>query len=217
MEETIVASEAELLPIDFSPDGSSLYYAAVTQGGTDVARAPSLGGEPEILARLGERWAKEWHLSPDGKRLSYLGEPDASAEVAFVAKVMDLTTGDVSALLPSTDVAQFSPVWEPGGGLTIGRFDGAAGGSAPVRVSAEGVVRASGTLPPPLPQAGRGAFDVPLSWSPDGAYLVVRSFPRASAADRGPSWLFVVGTNGARRQLSTQSDVVVAGWLDGVK
>ncbi len=213
-ETTIAASESEFFPIDFSPDGSSLYYAAVSQTGTELARVPALGGEPEIVGRLADRWARDWHLSPDGTKLSYLGEPDGSAEVAFVAKILDLATGGVSTPLPRPGVAQFNPIWEPEGGLTVGRFDAASGGSAPVRFSAEGVARASGTLPPPALPAGYSGFDVPLSWSPDGVHLAVRSFTDASASDPGPSWLFVVGAGGARRQLSTQSDVIIAGWLE---
>ncbi|MCH7719103.1 MAG: PD40 domain-containing protein, partial [Chloroflexi bacterium] len=202
---------AGLFPIDFSPDGSWLYYAILSPSGTDLARAPAQSsGKAEVLAHLSDGVARDWHLSPDGTQLAYLGQVSLEGGFTFVAQVLDLALGTVYTPL-SRGSAQFNPIWEREGGLTIGRLDGDAGG-APVRLSVDGNVLAR--VPPPGSPSGRAGFDVPLSWSPDGAYLAVRSFERSSVANPGPSRVVVTGADGQRRELSPVSDVVVAGWLE---
>jgi hypothetical protein len=111
----------------------------------------------------------------------------------------------------SAVVAHFNPIWEEGGDLTIGRLDSAGVDGAPARLSVDGAPMPDASrLPGPVE---RGGFDVPLSWSPDGRYLAVRSFEGSSVSDPGPSRVVVVGTGGERHELSPLSDVVVAGWL----
>ncbi|MCH7837266.1 MAG: PD40 domain-containing protein [Chloroflexi bacterium] len=208
---TIASAEAGLFPIDFSPDGAWLYYAILSPSGTDLARAPAQSsGKAEVVAHLSDGIARDWHLSPDGTQLAYLGQVSLEGGFTFVAQVLDLALGTVYTPL-SRGSAQFNPIWERGGGLTIGRLDGDAGG-APVRLSVDGNVLAR--VPPPGSPSGRAGFDVPLSWSPDGAYLAVRSFERSSVANPGPSRVVVTGADGQRRELSPVSDVVVAGWLE---
>lgn len=210
---TIAAAEAGLFPIDFSPDGAWLYYAILSPSGTDLARAPAQSsGKVEVVAHLSDGVARDWHLSPDGTQLAYLGQVPLEGGFTFVAQVLDLSLGTVYTPL-SRGSAQFNPIWEREGGLTIGRFDGDAGG-APVRLSVDGNVLARVPLPPPGSASRRAGFDVPLSWSPDGAYLAVRSFERSSVANPGPSHVVVTGADGQRRELSPVSDVVVAGWLE---
>jgi hypothetical protein len=58
-------------------------------------------------------------------------------------------------------------------------------------------------------------FDVPLSWSPDGNYLAVRSFEGDSTASPGRSWVMVTDGQGERHKLSAVSDIEIAGWVDG--
>ncbi len=211
---TVAAAEAGLFAIDFSPEGSWLYYAVLSPSGTDLARAPGIGGgETEMMAHLSDGFARDWHLSPDGTRLAYLAEAPADAGIAFVAQVLDLSTGRVQTLLADAGVAAFNPVWEQDGGLTIGHLDGAGAGGAPVRLSADGATLAPAS-PLPGPPAGGAGFDVPLAWSPDGIHLAVRSFDGGSVADPGRSRVVVVGTDGERRELSPLSDVVVVGWLE---
>ena len=210
---TIASAEAGLFPIDFSPDGAWLYYAILSPGGTDLARAPAQSsGKAEVLAHLSDGIARDWHLSPDGTQLAYLGQVPLEGGFTFVAQVLDLSLGTVDTPL-SRGSAQFNPIWEREGGLTIGRLDGDAGG-APVRLSVDGSTLARVSLPPPGSPSRRAGFDVPLSWSPDGAYLAVRSFERSSVANPGPSRVVVTGADGQRRELSPVSDVVVAGWLE---
>ena len=205
----IAAAEADLLPIDFSPDGAWFFYASFTRAGTELMRAPAGGGASETVAHLSDGVARDWRLSPDGMRLAYLAQAPADANVAFVLRVLDLQTGEVAAS-PDDGAAQFSPLWERDGVLTVGRLDG---GGTPARLIVEGAVAALEAALLPGPAGGTG-FDVPISWSPDGVHLAVRGFAAASLADPGPSRVLVVATDGGRRELSPLSDITIVGWLE---
>jgi hypothetical protein len=83
------------------------------------------------------------------------------------------------------------------------------GDGSPVRLAGDGRALGASVLAP------TSGFDIPLTWSPEGRDLAVRGFSNASLTEPGASWVFIVGTDGTRRQLSENSDVVVAGWLPG--
>lgn len=205
--EVIAAAEGGLYAIEFSPDGRWFYFASLSPAGTDLARAPaSGGGAAESVAHLSDGLTRDWDLSPDGERLAYLAQASSGSGAGFAVHVLDLGSGAIAAPLGSAG-GQFSPVWEDDGVLAIGRLAG-AGAGAPARVSVDG--DAAGAAPLPAPDAG---FDVPLSWSPAAAYLVVRHFEGTSTADPGPSWVVLLDAAGERRQLSPLSDVELAGWL----
>ena len=209
----VISAETALFPIDFSADGVWLYYAMLSPSGTDLARAPAGGvGGAEPVAHLNDGFARDWHLSPDGKRLAYLGQALGDGGVSFIAQVLDLSTGVVQAPLGESRSAQFNPIWEPGGALTVGRLDATGGSLARLSVDDGGLATTAALLP--LPDGAGAGFDVPLSWSPDGVHLAVRSFERASVSDPGRSRIVVVSANGERHELSPVSDVIVAGWLE---
>jgi len=204
---TVLASAAAgLYPIEFSPDGAWLYFAVLSASGTDLARVSGEGGdEPQTVAPLSDGIARDWRLSPDGTRLAYLAQTDGAG---FAARVLDISTGKAVTPLAHIASAQFSPVWTPDGDLAIGQL---SDGGAALLVSGEGASLAPAAQLPG-PEGGDG-FDAPLSWSPGGAHLAVRSFAGESTADPGPSWVVVVGTDGERNHLSSISDVTIAGWL----
>ena len=208
--QTIAAQAAGLYPIDFSPDGGALYYATLSQAGTDLMRAPvsstKAAGAPEPVAHLSDGIARNWHLSPDGAQLAYLAAAPAGAATAYVAQVLDLKTGAVLTPLGDAAGAQFNPVWDDSNAITIG---GAAGAALRLSVAGGAVARA------PLPAPATG-FDVPIGWSPDGAFLIVRAFEGPSPAEPGPSHVVAIDATGGRRSLSPQSDVEIAGWLEAV-
>jgi hypothetical protein len=210
-ERPLAASGDALFPIALSPDGANFYYAVLTATGSDLARADAEGGGGQVIARLSDGFSRDWRLSPDGTQLAYLAQAPAGANVAFVAQVLHITSGQKQIPL-SGDVEQFAPVWEAQGGLTVGRLDTSAGADAPVRLSESSEAFAQSALPA-LPAAARG-FDVPLAWSPGGEALAVRAFEGSSADDPGASRVEVVGSDGARRRLSPSSDVLIAGWLE---
>jgi Tol biopolymer transport system component len=206
--QTIAAANAGLYAIDFAPDGGGLYYASLSASGTDLMRAatsPGMAGAPQTVAHLSDGIARNWKLSPDGSQLAYLAQTPPGSATAFETKVLDIEDGTSAAPLGADAGAQFNPIWGDGT-ITIGHVAGAE--HAALRIPANGVSAAGSPLPAPA-----FGFDVPISWSPDGAWLIVRAFEGASAADPGPSHLVAIDASGARHQLSPQSDVEIAGWL----
>jgi Tol biopolymer transport system component len=199
----LVSSEGALFPIDFSPDGAWLYYATMSNAGSDLSRVPATGVASVPLAHLSDGVSRDWRLSPDGASLAYLGQAPEGATTAYVAQVLDLATGQISTPEPDATVAQFTGAWAPDGELTLGQLKDGEG--QPLRLKNTAV---AGVLQPP----SRG-FDVPIDWSPDGAHLAVRSFEGTSPDEPGRSFVDMVGTDGEREQLSSSSDVVIAGWL----
>jgi hypothetical protein len=237
--QTIAAADAGLYAIDFSPDGGALYYASLSASGTDLMRAatsPGVAGPstssgqsaPQPVAHLSDGIARNWHLSPDGTQLAYLAQAPAGSATAFVAQVLDIESGSAQTPLGADAGAQFNPIWDNTDAITVGRVSGneraalkvpaggpsAGSGQAPSagsgRAPSAGSGQAAAGSPLPSPAIG---FDVPLSWSPDGAWLIARAFEGASPADPGPSHVVAIDASGARHQLSPQSDVEVAGWL----
>lgn len=203
---TIAAHDRALYVIDAPPDGA-IYYVSLSPAGSDLWRAPASGGAQQV-AHLSDGLSRDWDLSPDGAQLTYLAQTDGG-ETTFAAHVLDLASGATQPV-SSAGGPQFSPVWEPNGGITIGRLG--AGGGAPLRIDVAGGQPVEPAYPLPAAPAG---FDVPIGWSPDGDHLAARHFQGATAADPGPSRVEVLGTDGARRALSAISDVVIAGWWPG--
>jgi hypothetical protein len=189
---TLVSSTDGLFPIDFTPDGSAVYYASIGAGGTDLLRT----GASEPVAHLSDGFARDWKLSPDGSQLAYLVEGPPG--IAFEAKVLDLGSGAAGQAIAGVPIEAFSPAWTPDGTLTIGRLAGSA--------QIEG--GAASSLP--KPDAG---FDAPLSWSPDGAHFALRAFEGASVASPGPSSV-VIANGSARHVLADTADITVLGWLE---
>lgn len=221
--QTIAAADAGLYAIDFSPDGA-LYYASLSASGTDLMRAatsPGVAGAPQAVAHLSDGIARNWHLSPDRTQLAYLAQAPAGSATAFVAQVLDIESGSAQTPLGADAGAQFNPIWDNTDAITVGHVSGNE--RAALKIAADGgPSAASGQAPSagsgqaaagsPLPSPAIG-FDVPLSWSPDGAWLIARAFEGASPADPGPSHVVAIVSSGARHQLSPQSDIEVAGWL----
>ena len=208
-ETLLVRETAGLYPIQFSPDASRFYYAAFDASGTDLKSAPSRGGSQQVVAHLSDGIARDLSFSPDGTQLAYLGETRGDGSVGYVAQVLELVGGNVLAPLGNAGVAQFRPVWEADGALTIGRLDVLTGGGTPLRLSVEEDAEAVA-----IPAARTTGFDVPISWSPAGDMLAMRSFEGVSLAEPGPSRVVVAGTDGTRHELSRKSDIIIAGWLE---
>ncbi len=204
----LAEDQAGLYPIGVTPDGAWLYVASLSERGTDLQRVATSGAGTEVLAHLSDGYSRDWRLAPDGRALAYLGQTSSSA-ISFDARVYDVASGAVQGAVAGLSGSQFNPIWDPSGGLTVGRAPAGEAAGAPVRVSAIGSPDAAVALPGPA-----AGFDVPLSWSPGGDHLVVRSFEGSSAANPGPSYVIVVGPTGDRQQLSPLSDVLVIGWLE---
>ncbi|MEX0786349.1 MAG: hypothetical protein WD939_06930, partial [Dehalococcoidia bacterium] len=120
---SLASATGGLYAIDFSPDGQSLYYARLSESGSDLMRVSASGGAPERVARLSDGFARDWHLSADGASLAFLAE-SASGGAAYSTQVLDIASGVARSLV--SDEAQFNPVWDGSGALTVGQSAGAA-------------------------------------------------------------------------------------------
>ena len=208
-ETSVLAEEqAALYPIGVTPDGAWLYVAALSGAGTDLQRVAMSGAGVEVLAHLTDGYSRDWDLAPDGSGVAYLGQT-SRATISFDARVYDVASDAVQGALAGNSGSQFNPIWDPSGGLTVGRLPSGEAAGAAVHVAADSSSDAAVALVGPAT-----GFDVPLLWSPDGNHLAVRSFEGTSASNPGPSHVVVVGRAGDRQQLSPLSDVLVIGWLE---
>jgi dipeptidyl aminopeptidase/acylaminoacyl peptidase len=197
-ERLLVGSSTGLFPVAFAPDGSSLYYAALSTTASDLYRIDLRGGsEPVLIARLYDGLTRDWALSPAGDRLAFLALSLDGGLARSRALLLDLASGQLSAI---SDAAadDFSPVWA-GEDLTLGRSAGGPSGLIKL-----GPDRLEGL---PAPTAG---FDVPLAFSA-GAGYAVRSFSGSSTTSPGRATLAVISPDGSRHPIAS-GEVTLLGW-----
>jgi Tol biopolymer transport system component len=202
----------ELFPIGYSPDGTSLYFAQTTLGGTHFGVVAAAGDSPRLLAQASDEWARDWHLSPDGSRVAFLAGHPTDDRIAIRAFVVELAEGaeaqplsDFSEALDAGD--HFNSVWQPDGErIAVGRTP-ADGASAAALVSLT-----ERELEEVTPGPDQG-FDVPAGWSPEGDYLAVRSFEGSSAAQPGREHLVIIELGKARQTVADSGNLEFIGWL----
>jgi len=203
-----------LFPIGYSPDGTSLYFAQIVLSGTHFGAVAAAGGSPRLLVQASDEPARDWHLSSDGSRITFLARQPTDDRIGIRAFVADLVEGaeprplsDFSEALGAGD--HFNPVWHPDGErITVGRTP-ADGASAAALVSLEG-----GELGEVTPGPDQG-FDVPAGWSPEGDYLAVRSFEGSSAAQPGREHLVIIELGKGRQTVVNRGNLEFIGWLAG--
>jgi Tol biopolymer transport system component len=201
-----------LFPIGYSlapAVGGALVYARYGLSGTDLgwlaAETPSVHVTNES--------PRDWHISPDGARVAFLARQRTDGRIAARAFVTELSAASqavlVLAAVPDA-VDHFNPVWREDGTVTVGRTpaEGEASAAA-VLVSLEG-----GTVEDVEPGPEQG-FDVPVAWSADGRYLVVRSFEGTSAAEPGREQLTIIDEGSERKAVGEQGNLEFIGWLSG--
>jgi Tol biopolymer transport system component len=212
-EATLCDSAVGLLPVGFTPDGA-FFFLSLSPKGSDLGVVRQGGAVDDAFAHLSDDFVRDWHLSPDGTQLSYLAARTVGDTTSYGARVLDLQAAPGATLTASAvsnrAVDEFSPIWRPdGSGVTIGRLDAQTAGAPALQIVAPG------GPPVRLRAAPSQGFDVPLSWSPDAAYLAVRSYEGSSVTDPGRSWVTVAGADGTRHTVSSSSDVDVLGWAGG--
>jgi Tol biopolymer transport system component len=202
----------ELFPIGYSPDGTSLYFAQIVLSGTHFGAVAAAGGSPRLLVQASDEPARDWHLSSDGSRITFLARQPTDDRIAIRAFVVELVEGgepqaltDFSEGLDAGD--HFNPVWHPDGQrIAVGRTPD-DGFSAAALVSL-----AEGELDEVTPGPDQG-FDVPVSWSPEGDYLAVRSFEGSSAAQPGREHLVLIELGKGRQTVADRGNLEFIGWL----
>ena len=102
---------------------------------------------------------------------------------------------------------QLSPIWHPDGDKVS--FGQLPSGADPGRVA---IVSLDGGEPIFLPPPEQG-FDQPLSWSPDGKFLAVSSFPGDSIGNPGLSRLVFVSPAGQRPAAPEGAEFEPVGWV----
>jgi len=202
----------ELFPIGYSPDGTSLYFAQIVLSGTHFGAVAATGGSPRLLVQASDEPARDWHLSSDGSRITFLARQPTDDRIAIRAFVVELVEGGEPQ--PLTDFSEgldagdhFNPVWHPDGErIALGRTPD-DGFSAAALVSL-----AEGELDEVTPGPDQG-FDVPVSWSPEGDYLAVRSFEGSSAAQPGREHLVLIELGKGRQTVADRGNLEFIGWL----
>lgn len=189
---------SRMVAIGVSPQGT-LYYSTSDVKGDDIWSVPVAGGTPAKLLHTSDRRTRNWSLAPDGSHIALLDmDPDASAaELSTV--VIDTAAGEKQTLQPGDNGDDTSPIWSPDGrAITLGKRDSEHGEAISVDI-ASGEVTHHGV--PGI------AYDAPVSWSPDGAYLVVQNFGAQTPT------VDIVSADGQRAGLGDNTAVTVIGWL----
>jgi dipeptidyl aminopeptidase/acylaminoacyl peptidase len=204
----LLETDAGVFPVGFSPDGSTLFYTIISQAGSELARVQVDSLATAVVAHLSDDFTRDWHLSPDGERLSFLAPEATSPTPSYQAMVVDTDSPDDPQPLRERTAGDFNPIWHPNSrDLTVGQEPAASEPEAALRLSALGG-------PSEELEAPDTGFDVPVSWSPDGSYLAVRSFDGTSALYPGREHIVILGPDGERRELKLNAEISLAGWLE---
>jgi dipeptidyl aminopeptidase/acylaminoacyl peptidase len=159
--------------VGFDPSGRFVSVVIDSRGST-VLRD---GGE---VALLSTQITRDWRLSPDGTQLAFI-ESDVTNGLHYRAGVASLagpsSGGAVLAQALSTETQQLGVAWKPGAASpTFGGEPAAQPG-----VTAQALV---------------AGFDVPISYSPDGAALAEQHWTGSSFAEPGRLTLAVETASG---------------------
>lgn len=201
------AAEATATPFAATATAAAQTATPVPGPSPTPTPTPALVGSDFMF--LTEQTASEFELSPDASRLAFLDPQLVEGDFVFQTRVADIAASLVTPLdadgLPAGE--HLRPTWHPDGDkISVGLLPS---GGDPGRVATAPLGNGEVEfLPPP----DRG-FDMPLSWSPDGKFLAVLSFPGESVANSGLPRLVFVAPTGQRLPAPEGSEVQVVGWL----
>ena len=181
--------------------GGPAYAVAVGAGGSaliaiDDDAIDDDGGGISVLP-FAAVVTREWSLSPGGSQLAYTEQRGTALRVM----VLDLDGPGLrtaQAVEPGPPGGSASPVWGPGGTLHAGHFGAGAGG---------GEIRSAGVRV----TAAVAGFDLPRGWSPDGAYLALRTFEGTGPGNPGAEGVALLGPDGAS-QVVAGDGLRILGW-----
>jgi hypothetical protein len=203
-----VETQFGIYPVGFASDGA-LLFADLSQRGTDLYRLIG-SGDPELVLHASDQVARDWDVSPDGMTISFVAPETHDERIVNRLQVIELS-GTKRVPVPAAEAPatadQFSPIWRPDGeAITVGRE------AYPERTASAVTYPLDGSTPQPLATPAQG-YDVPLSWSEDGRYLVARSYDGTTANDPGEESLVVIAPGGERRTVDAPTEVLFLGWL----
>ena len=191
-------------PVGFSRAGNALYVAVTTPAGTRLDTLTTEGGSTR--AQLSTNIARDFALSPDGGRLAYVEVlPDGLPQVRVLSLNGDLQASEAVTVPLASAGPTLGPAWTAAGQLTFAV--GAPGGATVALRSTD--LRASAV--DSLTLAPENGFDIPLSWSPDGAGLAARAITGELGAVQDAR-LTIIG-HGGTRQVFGNADTKFLGWV----
>ncbi len=169
---------------------------------------PALSGD--VFLFLSDQIARDLALSPDASRVAFLVQGLVEGRFVFQVHIADITAKQVSPLDVVEGLAagdQLSPIWHPDGDKVS--FGQLPSGADPGRVASVSLPGGEVSFLPP-PEQG---FDQPLSWSPDGKFLAVTSFPGDSLGNPGLPRLVFVSPAGQRPAAPEGAEFEPVGWV----
>ena len=195
-----------VFPVAFGPGGDEFYAVRDAEGGTELLAINVADGSTQTVATFAGGVARDWRLSPDRRRMSFVGQMDGQQWGLWIVDLDDGSLLQPEAEGLPTERELFSPVWHPQQALiTLGTAPGDDGnGVLNIPLSGEAADR--------LPGPDRG-FQVPLSWSPQGGLLVVQEFAEYPVQLR--SHLRLITADGQGQLLADEEEVTFVGWAAG--
>jgi len=169
---------------------------------------PALSGD--VFLFLSDQIARNLTLSPDASRVAFLVQGLVEGGFVFRVHIADIKAKQVSPLDIVEGLAagdQLSPIWHPDGDKVS--FGQLPSGADPGRVAIVSLDGGEVTFLPP-PEQG---FDQPLSWSPDGKFLAVRSSSGDSIGNPGLPRLVFVSPAGQRPAAPEGAEFEPIGWV----
>jgi hypothetical protein len=169
---------------------------------------PPLPGD--VFLFLSDQIARDLALSPDASRVAFLVQGLLESGFVFRVHIADIAAKQVSPLEIVDGLAagdQLSPTWHPDGDKVS--FGQLPSGADPGRVAIVSLAGAEVTFLPPPDQG----FDQPLSWSPDGKFLAVKSSSGDSIGNPGLPRLVFVSPAGQRPAAPEGAEFEPVGWV----
>ncbi|PZC47078.1 MAG: hypothetical protein DK306_001246 [Chloroflexi bacterium] len=186
------------------PLSGPIYAVTVGLGGSHLLTIADDGVSTRMLTSTVTR---DWTLSPDGAQLAFTAQQGLELEVLVVslqdaalapAQVAPAPVATEQSATTQPAAGSAAPAWRPNGELSIGRFRG------PLAVAAS---------------AGESAvpgFTLPAGWSPDGAYLALRSFDGIGPGAPGTESIVLQTSAGTRvgeaPRVVEGQDLRIIGW-----
>lgn len=203
----VVVEEAHtLVPLLWSPDGTLLYGR--WGAGVDLRRIEPGAPAPLTVARLSDGPAHNLSLSPDEQTAAYtrpLGRGSPGQHGLFL---VSLNTGAVRHVWSEAS-DHMNPVWRPDAQSVTIATRTPAGALASLR-SDNDLLEAQPSTVDVWPQ---GRLEVPLRWSPDGRWLVIRSLQGAdSLALTEEELVLIDAASGARQPIRGPGYTAFVGW-----